>query len=141
MEDCVFCNTSSLQVLRKNAHAFAIKDKYPVSLNHSLVIPVRHVESFFELTVDEVNACMDLLRELGKEIRQNDSKVDGFNLGLNDGEVAGQTINHCHWHIIPRRRKDVEDPRGGIRRVVGGRGYYGACDISGPDVGIETWSK
>ncbi|MBW6461037.1 MAG: HIT family protein [Bacteroidales bacterium] len=104
--------------------AYLILDHYPVARFHSLVIPKRHFSDYFEITQPELNAVNQLLI-FGKEyLINNDRTIKGFNIGVNSGIVAGQTIMHCHTHLIPRKDKDVEDPRGGIRHVIPGMGYY-----------------
>lgn len=112
------------RVVMSNPLAYAIHDGFPVTPFHSLVIPRRHAATYFDLTTDELLACDDLLRKLRKTFLTKDSAIEGFNIGLNAGEVAGQTIFHCHFHLIPRRRGDVENPRGGIRHLIPGKGYY-----------------
>ena len=89
------------RLIAENALAYAIYDKYPVTDGHLLVIPKRHADDYFGLTTDEVLACDALVRQLRAEIQNNDSSVEGFNLGMNAGEVAGQTVFHCHIHLIP----------------------------------------
>ena len=91
---------------------------------HTLVIPKRHVRSYFELGRPELNACHRLLEREKEIIEHQDGNVEGFNVGINDGEVAGQTVFHCHIHLMPRRRGDVEDPTGGVRNVFCGKGAY-----------------
>ena len=85
---------------------------------HTLVIPKRHVASYFELTRPEVNACNQLLEKIKADIQEKDKDVSGFNIGINVGEDAGQTIFHCHIHLIPRRKGDMENPKGGVRGVI-----------------------
>ena len=104
--------------------AFSIEDKYPVTKYHTLVCPKRHVQSFFELGAAEYKACIALLVEMKKTISKKDSTVTGFNVGINDGTDSGQTISHCHIHLIPRRKGDVADPEGGIRNLIPGKGKY-----------------
>lgn len=91
---------------------------------HSLVIPKRNVESYFELGSAEINACNRLLCEVKKQIESSDTTVTGFNIGINNGESAGQTIFHCHIHLIPRRDGDIENPRGGVRGVIPSKMIY-----------------
>ncbi len=121
---CVFCSVSSDRVIADNALAYAIRDAFPVTDGHLLVIPKRHTENYFSLTQDELLACDGLLRQLRDHFRDKDSFVEGFNIGINVGAVAGQTVFHCHIHLIPRRSGDVDDPRGGIRHVIPGKGKY-----------------
>ena len=120
---CIFCNLENGSKIQ-NTLAFAIKDKYPVTNLHYLIIPKRHVQSFFDLGTSENNACMKLLQQLKDEIKKKDSMVTGFNIGINDSDDAGQTVPHCHIHLIPRRKGDVEKPVGGIRNIIPGKGNY-----------------
>ena len=122
--ECLFCNIPKKRVISENDYAYAIRDGFPVTASHTLVIPKRHVDNYFGLTRDELFACDSLLHSLRKNIMENDSNVDGFNIGVNSGAVAGQTIFHCHIHLIPRRLGDVENPRGGVRHVIPGKGNY-----------------
>jgi len=121
---CPFCEISKKNLLAENLLALAILDSFPVTTGHTLVIPKRHATDYFDLTVEEVQSCHELLCVTKQQIISNDRSVEGFNIGLNAGEVAGQTIFHCHFHLIPRRRGDVPDPRGGVRHVIPGKGTY-----------------
>jgi ATP adenylyltransferase len=121
---CPFCDIKKSQMLVENDLAFAITDGYPVVLFHTLVIPRRHVESYFDLSHEEREACHGLLVEMREKIQSLDPNVTGFNIGVNSGESAGQTIFHCHIHLIPRRAGDVDDPRGGVRHTIPGKGFY-----------------
>ena len=107
----------------ENLHAFAIEDKFPVSLGHTLIIPKVHVPTIFDLSDQAYAACFELAR-LVRTLLLNKYNANGFNLGTNCGEPAGQTIAHAHIHVIPRYSGDVPDPRGGIRHVIPGKGYY-----------------
>ena len=122
--ECPFCNLTLDRVLEENAFCIAIRDQYPVSRLHTLVIPKRHAESYFDLSSEEVEALDDLTRSQRRAILTEDSSVEGFNIGMNCGSVAGQTVPHCHLHLIPRRKGDVEDPTGGLRNVFPGKGRY-----------------
>jgi len=95
-----------------------------VTDGHTLVIPKRHAEDYFSLKKDELIACDALLRQLRVDIQHDDPLVEGFNIGINSGAVAGQTIFHCHIHLIPRKKGDVENPRGGVRHLIPGKGDY-----------------
>jgi diadenosine tetraphosphate (Ap4A) HIT family hydrolase len=117
-QGCRFCSIPADKVVAANALAFAIRDVFPVTPLHTLVIPQRHVADLFGLTLKEREACSELIQRLRDDILQRDPHVEGFNIGTNAGEVAGQTIFHCHLHLIPRRRGDVPDPRGGVRMVI-----------------------
>lgn len=117
-EGCIFCEKLKQgQILFENNFAFALPDGYPVTKGHTLVLPKRHVKDYFDMTQEEENACNDLLRVLNKQYLSKNPLVEGFNLGVNCGEIAGQTIFHCHIHFIPRRKGDTLDPKGGIRNV------------------------
>jgi diadenosine tetraphosphate (Ap4A) HIT family hydrolase/5-methylcytosine-specific restriction endonuclease McrA len=122
--DCIFCSGIDDRVFAENRLAVAIRDGYPVSELHTLVIPRRHVPSFMDLGGAEIRACHDLVKQVSDEIQNEDQTVTGFNVGVNVGEDAGQTVFHCHIHVIPRRRGDVEDPVGGVRNLMPGRGRY-----------------
>jgi ATP adenylyltransferase len=112
------------RIISKNNYAYAIRDGFPITPLHTLVIPKRHTADYFDLSKDELLACDELLREIKKAIQIEDATVDGFNIGINSGVSAGQTIFHCHIHLIPRRTGDVENPRGGIRHTIPGKGFY-----------------
>lgn len=114
---CRFCQVMATPV-GSNALAYTIRDGNPVTPLHTLIIPRRHVESFFDLYGAERNALFLLLNETKADIQQKDTTVEGFNIGINNGEVAGQSVPHVHVHLIPRRRGDVENPRGGVRAVI-----------------------
>lgn len=112
------------RVIASNNLAYAVHDGFPVTEGHTLVIPKRHVEDFFGLSDEEILACNQLLKKVRATIIAQDELVKGFNIGMNAGEVAGQTIFHCHIHLIPRRKGDVENPRGGVRHIIPGKGFY-----------------
>jgi diadenosine tetraphosphate (Ap4A) HIT family hydrolase len=121
---CLFCEMPAQRVIMENAHAYAIRDGFAVTAGHSLVIPKRHVSDYFGLTQDELLACDALIRRLRQTILEEDPAVAGFNIGANAGAVAGQTVFHCHIHLIPRREDDVANPRGGVRHTIPGKGFY-----------------
>ena len=120
---CPFCTLPPERVLGRNDHAVWIRDGYPVSPGHSLVIPVRHVGSFFDITADERAALLRLLDE-AKAAATREFQPDGFNIGINDGPAAGQTVPHLHIHLIPRYAGDLPDPRGGVRWVIPAKADY-----------------
>src|SRR5262249_51876150 len=111
-------------VIAENGLAVAIRDEFPVTPFHSLVIPKRHIEDYFDLFVSEHRAVQLLADEVRREIQTRDSTVEGFNVGVNSGTAAGQTVSHCHVHIIPRRVGDVANPRGGVRGIIPGKADY-----------------
>ena len=122
-EKCTFCKLEK-NAKNYNMFAFAIEDKYPVTKYHMLIIPRRHVTSFFELGNAEHNGIMELLRKVKEDLMKKDNTITAFNIGINDGKESGQTINHCHIHLIPRRKGDVKDPRGGIRGAIPEKRIY-----------------
>ena len=121
---CLFCNIKESGLAYENNLAYASYDTYPVSKYHCLVIPKRHIKDYFELTNEELIACNDLIKLVKDEIINKDQTVSGFNIGTNAGKVSGQSIIHCHFHLIPRRKGDVENPQGGVRSVIPSRQYY-----------------
>lgn len=121
---CLFCFMPEERIVASGALVYAIDDGFPVTEGHALVIPKRHVVDFFGLTDEEFFACNEMLKSLRKSIMGRDPTVEGFNIGMNAGAVAGQTIFHCHIHLIPRRKGDVENPRGGVRHTIPGKGFY-----------------
>ena len=121
---CLFCNIKESEVAHQNELAYASYDSYPVSENHCLIIPKRHINNYFDLSKDELIACDDLIRIVKDEIIKRDKTVKGFNLGTNIGKVSGQSIFHCHFHLIPRRQGDVENPQGGVRSVIPNKQHY-----------------
>lgn len=128
---CIFCEMPPERLVIENRLAFLIMDKYPVTTGHTLVIPKRHAPTYFELGRPEINACNHLLEQGKARIEQDDPSVVGFNIGMNSGKAAGQTVLHCHIHLIPRRADDVVDPRGGVRHVIPGKGFYAQGDEGG----------
>lgn len=124
IDDCLFCTLPRDRVLQENALAVVIADGFPVTPGHRLVIPKRHVADYFGLHQSEINACHQLLQDQRTAILADDPTVTGFNVGMNAGADAGQTIFHCHIHLIPRRAGDVDQPRGGVRHVIPGKGSY-----------------
>ena len=121
---CIFCKIRKDELQFENQLAYSSLDSYPVSEFHSLIVPKRHVETYFELTNEEILACNELILKTKEKILKKDSSVKGFNIGTNAGKVAGQSIMHCHIHIIPRRAGDVENPQGGVRSVVPKKQHY-----------------
>ena len=121
---CLFCNTKESGFTFENELAHASYDTYPVSKLHCLIIPKRHIKDFFELTNEELVACNDLVKKVKNEVIKKDPNIEGFNLGTNIGKVSGQSILHCHLHLIPRRSGDVENPQGGVRSVIPNKQHY-----------------
>ena len=123
-DDCLFCNDCADRVIAENELCFAIRDGFPVTELHTLIIPKRHVADYFDLYQPELNAIHQLITEQRQAILNADSTVLGFNVGVNSGSVAGQTIFHAHIHLMPRREGDVVDPRGGVRGVLPSKQSY-----------------
>ena len=121
---CLFCNSKISGVAHENRLAYASYDTYPVSDDHCLIIPKRHIKDYFDLTNDEVIACNDLIKLIKDEVLRKDKSIKGFNIGTNLGKIAGQSIMHCHIHLIPRREGDVENPQGGVRSVIPKKQHY-----------------
>jgi len=118
-EDCIFCKKINCKVISTTKHFFIIRDTaYPVTKHHTLIITNRHVADFFNLTKDEINDLGKILKSQKKKLKGLDKKISGFNMGVNIGKDAGQSIMHCHVHLIPRRKGDVADPAGGVRGVI-----------------------
>ena len=121
---CLFCVINKKEIVDENELAYASFDSYPVSKQHCLIVPKRHIKDYFKLTEDEIIACNKLIKNIKNKIENNDKSVKGFNVGVNSGKVAGQSIMHCHIHLIPRREGDVENPQGGIRGVIPSKQHY-----------------
>jgi len=118
-EECIFCNKTNCKVISITKYFFIIRDTaYPVTKHHTLIITNRHLADFFELTKEEMSELDEILKNQKKELKNIDKEISGFNVGVNIGKDAGQSIMHCHLHLIPRRKGDVEDPRGGVRGVI-----------------------
>jgi len=120
---CPFCSMSGERIIDRTELAVAIRDGFPVSPGHTLVIPVRHVGSLFETTDAERADCLALL-DRARRILDGECQPDGYNIGINDGKAAGQTVPHLHIHLIPRYDGDQPDPRGGVRRIFPERARY-----------------
>ena len=123
MPSCPFCSVPDARILLQNDHAIVLPDAFPVSEGHSLVVPKQHVLSVFDLPVEEQAALWRLVAEIRERLKEQ-LHPDAFNIGLNDGEAAGQTVMHAHIHVIPRFRGDVEEVRGGVRRVLPKKAAY-----------------
>ena len=121
---CLFCNVPSSDYVLENNLAFSTFDSYPVSKYHALIIPKRHVENYFDMSDEEVLSCNNLIKKMRNKIQELDTTVDGFNIGTNSGKVSGQSIMHCHIHLIPRRKNDVDNPQGGVRGVIPSKQHY-----------------
>ena len=123
-QGCPFCELPTSRIIAENELALVFRDGFPVTTDHTLIIPKRHVADYFDLYPPERNAIEALLQQQKSAIKSADTSVTGFNIGINAGADAGQTVFHCHIHLIPRRSGDVEDPRGGVRGVIPDRQKY-----------------
>lgn len=114
---CLFCTQNDIKIIYQNAYVYAIYDMFPVNPGHTLVITKRHVSNYFDLLIEEKQAIDEALIYLKTKI-DIEFHPDGYNIGINNGEAAGQTIMHLHVHLIPRYQGDMENPRGGVRGVI-----------------------
>ena len=121
---CLFCNSKISGIAYENDLAYASYDTYPVSDHHCLIIPKKHVKNYFDLSNEELIACNDLVKIVKDEISNKDNTVKAFNIGTNIGKISGQSIMHCHIHLIPRREGDSENPQGGVRSVIPSKQHY-----------------
>jgi diadenosine tetraphosphate (Ap4A) HIT family hydrolase len=121
---CPFCELPPARIVARNEHGVVIRDAYLVTPGHTLVIPSRHVGSFFELHAEERGALLGLLERAKSDLEIASDKPDGYNIGINDGPAAGQTVPHLHIHLIPRRTGDVADARGGVRWIIPEKAAY-----------------
>ncbi len=122
---CIFCKKINCDVIQSTKYFFIIRDTaYPVTKHHTLIISNRHISDFFELSNDEIKDLNEILKNQKKKLLDLDGKITGFNIGVNIGKDAGQSIMHCHIHLIPRRKGDVKDPRGGVRGVIPSKQKY-----------------
>ena len=124
MSNCIFCNILDDEIVDEYKHFVIIRDLFPVTNLHSLVIPKRHIVSYFECNKDEYDEIPLVLNTQKTELKLIDVSITGFNIGMNIGEDAGQTVFHFHIHIIPRRKGDIDNPKGGIRGVIPDKQKY-----------------
>lgn len=123
--ECPFCEDKRIAgAVAVRDNVFAVDDLFPVTKGHLLIIPRRHTPDFFSMTEEERGGAFGLIDHLRLRIQSEDHEVAGFNIGMNCGEAAGQTVMHAHIHLIPRRHGDTQDPRGGVRGVISGKRSY-----------------
>ena len=120
---CAFCELPPERIVFSNQTGMVVRDAYPISEGHTLIIPRRHVGSFFDIDLDERDALLTLLEEAKRRLAR-EFNPDGFNVGINDGAAAGQTVPHLHIHLIPRYKGDQPDPRGGVRWIIPEKAKY-----------------
>jgi len=124
MTTCPFCDLPDDRIIAADGPCVAFHDRYPVSKGHTLIIPKRHIASSREMTPEEWAAIHRLACAITKRMQEEDERISAFNLGINDGPAAGQSVPHAHVHLIPRRSGDVPKPRGGVRGVIPGKADY-----------------
>ena len=125
VEDCIFCSKRNCKVIKTTKFFFIIRDTaYPVTEHHTLIISNRHIDNYFDLNKEEIVELDEIIKQQKKELQILDKTISGFNIGTNIGKDAGQSIMHCHIHLIPRRKGDVEDPKGGVRGVIPSKQKY-----------------
>ncbi len=122
-DDCPFCTLTQRRIVASNDLTAAIRNAYPVSAGHTLIVPRRHIGSFFAISAEERDAMLGLL-DAAKAALDAEFHPDGYNIGINDGAAAGQTVPHVHLHIIPRYAGDRPDPRGGVRWILPDKAKY-----------------
>jgi len=123
-EQCLFCNKKKQKIIYSTELMFVVRDSYPVTKLHTLIIPHRHVSDFFDLNDNELGDLSKILKKEKQSLLNLDKTVSAFNVGVNAGKDAGQSIMHCHIHLIPRRKGDIENPRGGVRGVIASKQKY-----------------
>ena len=123
-KQCLFCNKAKQKIIYSSKLIFVVRDSYPVTKHHTLIIPHRHVSDFFSLNNKELFELNKILKKQRQLLLDLDNKITGFNVGVNAGTDAGQSIMHCHIHLIPRRKGDIKNPRGGVRGVIPSKQKY-----------------
>ncbi len=124
MKKCIFCNKKKHKIVYNNRYFYVLRDTFPVTKNHTLIIPKKHMTSFFDLNNTEIISLFDVLKKQRIFLTNKDKTIKSFNIGINNGKYAGQTIMHLHVHLIPRRKGDVKNPRGGVRGVIPSKQKY-----------------
>jgi len=120
---CIFCNPEN-GIILENENAYAMLDGFPVTNGHTLIIPKRHFSDYFDIENEELIAIHELIKLRKEQLMVKDPSIEGFNIGINVGGVAGQTIFHLHVHLIPRRKNDTQNPKGGVRGVIPNKMSY-----------------
>lgn len=121
--NCIFCNIDKNRIIKENETAVAIYDNFPVNKGHMLIIPKRHIDNYFETEESDREGLWQLVHEC-KDFLDEEFKPDGYNVGINCGHTAGQTVMHLHIHLIPRYDGDIQNPRGGVRGVIPEKRIY-----------------
>jgi ATP adenylyltransferase len=124
-KDCFFCNKAKKESIHSSKFLFVVRDnKFPVTKHHTLIAPYRHISDFFDLNNNELDDLAKVLKKQRQLLLNLDKEITSFNVGVNAGVDAGQSIMHCHIHLIPRRKGDMDDPRGGVRGVIPSKQKY-----------------
>lgn len=124
MNKCIFCDENNFDIIYSNDLFYVIRDKYPVAENHTLVILKDHKKNYFDLRDKEIIQLNNIIKFQRENLLREDKSISGFNIGINIGKDAGQTVMHLHVHLIPRRNGDVQDPSGGVRGVIPSKQKY-----------------
>ena len=122
--NCIFCNKNKLNIIFEDETFYVIRDAYPVTKDHTLIILNEHDKTYFDLEDKDIVQLNNIIKSQKKSLIDEDNSITGFNIGINQGESAGQTVMHLHIHLIPRRNGDVTDPRGGVRGVIPSKQKY-----------------
>ena len=122
--NCIFCNKNKLNIIFEDETFYVIRDAYPVTKDHTLIILNEHDKTYFDLKDKDIVQLNNIIKSQKKSLIDEDNSITGFNIGINQGESAGQTVMHLHIHLIPRRNGDVTDPRGGVRGVISSKQKY-----------------
>ena len=122
--NCIFCSKEKLNIIYEDDIFFVIRDSFPVTKDHTLIILNNHDKTYFDLRDKDILQLNNILKFQKESLMQNDNTITGFNIGINQGESAGQTVMHLHIHLIPRRKGDIADPRGGVRGVIPSKQKY-----------------
>ena len=122
--NCIFCNKSKLNIIFEDETFYVIRDAYPVTKDHTLIILNEHDKTYFDLEDKDIVQLNNIIKSQKKSLMDEDNSITGFNIGINQGESAGQTVMHLHIHLIPRRKGDIDDPRGGVRGVIPSKQKY-----------------
>ena len=122
--NCIFCSKEKLNIIYEDDIFFVIRDSFPVTKDHTLIILKNHDKTYFDLRDKDILQLNNILKFQKESLMQNNNTITGFNIGINQGKSAGQTVMHLHIHLIPRRKGDIEDPRGGVRGVIPSKQKY-----------------
>ena len=122
--NCIFCSKEKLNIIYEDDIFYVIRDAYPVTTDHTLIILNEHNKTYFDLRDKDIVQLNNIIKFQKDSLIGKDNRITGFNIGINQGETAGQTVMHLHIHLIPRRKGDIDDPRGGVRGVIPSKQKY-----------------